>query len=183
VSDYDIEAVRQKYIGFETAVTRGRYPVEHDSIRRHCHMVDDPNPLFLDPEYAGRTKYGAVICPPSGWLAMYFASLGPWPPAFEPLVPMVPTPGKRIINMGQEMEWFAPILVGDHLSVKRRVADIYQKAISIDPEAVWIVSESIITNQRDKTVCIVRNTLLIHRTPQEVEAEGRSPSAGREAAS
>ena len=167
---YDIEAVRQKYIGSEIAKSRGRYPGEYDAIRRHCHMADDNNPLFLDPEYAASTEHGAVLCPPSGWLALYFASLGPWPAVFEPLLPIVPAPGKRIVNMNQEVEWFAHIKVGDHLSVRRRVADIYQKGISIDPEAVWIVAEAIITNQRDETVCAIRNTLLFHRTPEEVAA-------------
>jgi acyl dehydratase len=170
VAGYDIEAIRRKYVGFETAKARGRYPVEHDPIRRHCHMVDDNNPLFLDPEYARNTAHGAVLCPPSGWLALYFASLGPWPAAFEPLFPIVPTPGKRIVNMSQEVEWFGRIKVGDHLSVVRRIVDVYQKAISIDPEAVWIVAEVEITNQRDEKVCVIRNTMLTHRTPQEVAA-------------
>lgn len=167
---YDIEAVRQKYIGFETAKAKGRYPVEYDPIRRHCHMVEDKNRLYLDPAYAAKTEHGAVLCPPSGWLALYFASLGPWPAAFEPLFPVVPTPGKRLVNMSQETEWFARIKVGDQLSVVRRVADVYQKGIQIDPEAVWIVAEAVVTNQRDETVCIIRNTLLTHRTPAEVAA-------------
>lgn len=167
---YDIEAVRQKYIGTEIGKACGRFPVEYDPIRRHCHMVDDNNPLFLDPEYAKGTEHGAVLCPPSGWLALYFASLGPWPAVFEPLLPIVPTPGKRIVNMAQEVEWFGRIKVGDHLSVRRRVADVYQKGISIDPAAVWIVAEAIITNQGDDTVCVIRNTMLTHRTPEEVAA-------------
>jgi acyl dehydratase len=167
---YDIDAVREKYIGFQTAKARGRYPVEHDPIRRHCHMVEDNNPLFIDPKYAETTEFGVNLCPPSGWLALYFASLGPWPAAFEPLFPMVPTPGKRIVNMSQEVEWSARIKVGDQLSVVRRVADVYQKGITIDPEAVWIVAEAIISNQRDETVCVIRNTLLTHRTPDEVNS-------------
>lgn len=177
-ADYDIEAVRRKYVGFETKKARGRYPVEYDPIRRHCHMVDDNNPLFLDPQYAAGTSHGAVLCPPSGWLALYFASLGPWPAVFEPLFPIVPTPGKRIVNMSQEVEWFARIKVGDHLSVRRRIADVYQKAISIDPEAVWIVAEAIIENQREETVCIIRNTLLTHRTPEEVAAAKAASTPG-----
>ncbi len=167
---YDIEAVRRKYIGTEIAKARGRYPVEYDAIRRHCQMVDDNNPLFLDPEYAKTTEHGAVLCPPSGWLALYFASLGPWPAVFEPLLPIVPTPGKRIVNMAQEVEWFARLKVGDHLWVRRRVADVYQKGISIDPEAVWIEAEAVITNQQEETVCVIRNLLLTHRTPEEVSA-------------
>jgi len=168
--EYDIEGVRRKYAGYETAKVRGRYPVEYDAIRRHCHMVDDNNPLFLDPEYAAGTSHGAVLAPPSGWLALYFASLGPWPAVFEPLFPIVPTPGKRIVNMSQEVEWFARVKVGDHLSVVRRIVDVFQKGISMDPEAVWIVAEAEITNQRDERVCMVRNTLLTHRTPEEVAA-------------
>ena len=164
---YDIEEVRRKYVGFETAEARGRYPVEYDPIRRHCHMVDDNNPLFLDPVYAKTTTHGAVVCPPSGWLALYFASLGPWPAVFEPLFPIVPTPGKRIVNMSQGVEWSTRIKVGDHLSVRRRIADVYQKAVSLDPVAVWIVAEATITNQRDETVCVIRNTMLTHRTPEE----------------
>lgn len=170
--DYDIEAVRKQYVGFETALAKGRYPVEHDPIRRHCHMVDDNNPLFLDREYAQTTAHGAALCPPSGWLALYFASLGPWPAAFEPLFPVVPTPGKRIVNMSQEIEWFAHIKVGDHLSVQRRIADVFQKSVSLDPEAVWIVAEAIISNQRDETVCVIRNTMLTHRTPEEQATNG-----------
>jgi hypothetical protein len=92
---------------------------------------------------------------------------------FEPLFPIVPTPGKRIVNMSQEVEWSSRIKVGDHLSVTRRVADVFQKAISIDPEAVWIVAEAVITNQRDELVCVIRNTLLTHRTPEEMAAAAR----------
>jgi acyl dehydratase len=170
MAGYDIEEVRRKYIGFATAKAQGRYPVEHDPIRRHCHMVEDNNPLFIDPAYAGGTEHGAVLCPPSGWLALYFASLGPWPAAFEPLFPIVPTPGKRIVNMSQEVVWSARIKVGDHLSVVRRIVDVYQKGIQIDPEAVWIVSDAEITNQHGEEVCRIRNTFLTHRTPAEVAA-------------
>ncbi|KKK78743.1 hypothetical protein LCGC14_2840520, partial [marine sediment metagenome] len=50
------------------------------------------NALFLAPQYAETAQHGAALCPPSGWLALYFASLGPWPAVFEPLLPIVPTP-------------------------------------------------------------------------------------------
>ena len=77
---------------------------------------------------------------------------------------------------GCQLEWFERIKVGDHLSVKRRVADVYQKAITLDPQAVWIVAEAIISNQRDETVCVIRNTLLTHRTPEEVAAAQKEAS-------
>ena len=57
--EYDIEAVRAEWIGRKTPLYHGRYPVEYDPIRRYCHMVEDDNPLFLDPEYAATTKWAA----------------------------------------------------------------------------------------------------------------------------
>jgi acyl dehydratase len=169
-TDYDIEKVRAEYIGKETSTVRGRYAVDHDPIRRYCHMVDERNPLFLDPDYGRNSRYGATICPPAGWLAMYFAGFGPWPPTIEPMLPIVPTPGRRFVNLIVETENFKPIKIGDRLSSRKRVADVYQKAISLDPEAVWITGETIISNQNDEVVCIVRNTYVVHRTPQEVAA-------------
>ena len=71
---YDIDAVRKEWIGKRTPVNLGRYPVEYEPIRRFCHMVEDTNPLFLDPHYADTTKYVSVIVPP----VMTSAFSGPW---------------------------------------------------------------------------------------------------------
>ena len=74
---YDIKAVKQQWEGHETPLVWGRYPVEHDPIRRHCHMLDDTNPLFLEE---GR-------CPPV--MVDFFASRGPWPPADYDIFPLL----------------------------------------------------------------------------------------------
>ena len=42
-----VEARRR--IGTETPIRWARYPVEHEPIRRWCHMVACDAPLFLDP--------------------------------------------------------------------------------------------------------------------------------------
>lgn len=174
---YDIERVRAEWIGRESEPVRGRYPVEYDPIRRHCHMIDDTNPLFLDPEYAARGPYGAVIAPPL--MLDYFAGGGAWPPDRAPeyeglpaglLLLQVPTPGDQLINLSQEIECPRPVRVGDWLSGRMRIADVYQKPIKLDPAAVWIVSEHILSNQRGEVVSIVRNTILTHRKPEEVAA-------------
>ena len=62
---YDIKAVKQQWEGHETPLVWGRYPVEHEPIRRHCHMLDDTNPRFLEDG----------DCPPV--MVDFFASLGP----------------------------------------------------------------------------------------------------------
>lgn len=169
---YDIEAVRQEWLGRTTEIVRGRYPVEYDSIRRHCHMVEDTNPLFLDPEYGESSVHGSVIAPPV--MTRYFAGAGVWPPTTDNpmnIVREVPTRGERMINLNTEWEYVLPARVGDHLSQQTEVTDIFEKSIRLDPRSVWIVTETRITNQHSELVAIGTNTLCTHRTPEQVETE------------
>jgi len=183
--DYDIEAVRAEWIGKKTPRSHGRYPVEYDPIRRHCHMVEDENPLFLDPSFAKDTPHGGVIAPPV--LAGYFAGDGAWPPTGGPtqgkrssseeiepegsIIGDVPTRGERLINMNVAWEYFAPVRIGDELSSETVLADIFEKSIRLDPKAVWIVTARRIFNQNDELVATNTNTLLTHRRPDVVAAE------------
>ena len=167
---YDIEAVRAEWIGKKTARTPGRYPVEYDPIRRHCHMVEDDNPLFLDPSFAKDTAYGGVIAPPV--LAGYFAGNGIWPKSeAENAIADVPTRGGRFINMNVAWEYFAPVHVGDQLSSETVLTDVFEKSIRLDPKAVWVVTERRIYNQSDELVATNTNTLLTHRRPDQVAAD------------
>jgi acyl dehydratase len=168
---YDIEAVRKEWIGKKSPVTVGRYPVEYDPIRRHCHMVEDTNPRFLDPEYAATTPEGAVIAPPV--MVDYFAGQGVWPPVQEGprLQQLIPTPGDRFINLNQTMEFLKPIKVGDRISSQVEIVDVYIKPIGLDPRAVWTTTATRMTNQDGELVAVVTNTVLTHRAPEEVAAE------------
>lgn len=161
----------RKLIGSETETVQGRYPVEYDPIRRYCHMNDDTNPLFLDPQYARQTSHGEVVCPPL--LVGNFAGPGIWPPARDlPALPPIPSPGDRNINLTTEYEFFKPVKVGDHLSIKSRIADVYIKSIRLDPKAFWTKTERIITNQDGEVVAVATNLGVRHRTPEEVKAAG-----------
>ena len=157
-------------IGTETPPRRGPYPVEYYPIRRTCHMVGDHNPLFLDPEYAKKTRYGAVTCPPA--MVNHFSGPGAWPHSMMESMITVPTAGKRAINLTVEAEWFKPVRVGDWLSEKHRLADVYIKPIRLDPKAFWTVQERIISNQDGEVVCIERNTGVQHRTPEQIAEAG-----------
>lgn len=156
---YDVKAVKAQWEGYETPLAWGRYPVEHEPIRRHCHMLDDTNPRFLDEGW----------CPPV--MVDYFASKGPWPPGeydILGLIRQIPTPGTRLINLNQEFEWFLPVRVGDRLGAKHKVAAIHQRGTKLDPLSVWIRTETTIVNQREEVVAKRTNQILIHRTPEEI---------------
>jgi hypothetical protein len=184
---YDLAAVRLEWLGKVIGRGSGKYPVEHDPIRRHCHMAGDANPLFSDPNFArDQGPYGVVIVPPSR-LPLYFAGRGPWPrrsndepgarndaakPAAQPRFTLgVPTPGNRGINMATAWDYFQPIRVGDHLTSVLSIIDIFIKAIKLDDQAVWIVSQTQFFNQDQVEVARWRNTTLVHRSPKQIAAD------------
>lgn len=168
MADYDIDKIRKEWIGKETALVVGRYPVEYDPIRRYCHMVGDLNPLHLDPEFAKAQGYKDVVCPAA--IVRNFALPMPWPPGDGEQSVRPPTLGDRSINLTNEMVYLKPIVIGDRLSAKQRLADVYIKGIRLDPKAVWTVTELVILRNGEE-VFIERNIGLSHRGPDEVAAD------------
>jgi acyl dehydratase len=67
-------------------------------------------------------------------------------------------------------EYRQPVRVGDRLSSETRIADIFIKPIKIDPQAVCIVTELRLTNQRDEVVATCRNSVLVHRSKRQIAA-------------
>jgi N-terminal half of MaoC dehydratase len=185
VSEYceRILAAARGQIGRETAVRWALYPVEHEPIRRWCHMVECNQPLYLDPAYAAATRFGRVVCPPL--MIPIFATLGlpsrpsssgpaiDWPPVgpdgrADDLDP--PTAGTRSINLGGTLEFRERVFVGDRLGSKVRLVDVYLKRIKIDPEAFWIVTETLYLKQDERVVAVNQNTLIRHRDRDQIAA-------------
>ena len=158
---YDIKAIKRQWQGHETPLAWGRYPVEYEPIRRACHMLDDANPMYIEEG----------VCPPV--MVDYFASLGAWPPReydIIGLVRQIPTPGDRLINLSQDMEWFLRVRVGERLGVRHKVTSINLRGTRLDPLCVWIKTETTVVNEREEVVAIRSNQILVHRTPEEIAA-------------
>src|SRR5688500_20262309 len=41
------------------------YEATRDNIRHYAHGIGDDNPLWCDPEYAAKTRYGRIVAPPA----------------------------------------------------------------------------------------------------------------------
>ena len=104
------------------------------------------------------------------------SSSGPaidWPPSrpdgrADDLDP--PTAGTRSINLGGTLEFRERVFVGDRLGSKVRLVDVYLKRIKIDPEAFWIVTETLYLNQDERVVAVNQNTLIRHRDRDQIAA-------------
>ena len=45
------------------------FKVEEGAIQRYAQAIGDPNPLYNNPDFASKTKYGRLLAPPgfTGW--------------------------------------------------------------------------------------------------------------------
>ncbi|MDO8687865.1 MAG: MaoC family dehydratase N-terminal domain-containing protein [Dehalococcoidales bacterium] len=162
----------RKLIGRETKPVKAKYPVEYEAIRRWCHMADNANPLFLTPEYANKTKYGGVICPPG---AIQLVARRTWPlEQEEESLPAIPKPEGMDVPfaMGHEWEFLKPVKVGEQLWYKRRIANVEMKAMRYEPHTFWTTNEQIFMTEAGEVVCIFRSWGLAYRRVDALRKAG-----------
>ena len=124
------EAIKQ-LIGTSGAMKY--YEVEKGAVRRFAEAVDDNNPLYMDEEYARKSKYGSIIAPPGffGWplkqtrgspLAVDI------PPELEAAFEKAGYPLSLVLDGGMEYEFFAPIRAGDILTAVTTIRNLRERS-------------------------------------------------------
>ena len=91
-----------------------------DTIKHYCRAIGDVNPLYLDRDYAAKTRYGGLIAPP-GWL--YSVFWGSWD-----LRRGFGLPGVHGLHSGDGWEWYRPIKEGERIHAERALTDIQEKS-------------------------------------------------------
>src|ERR1700692_2756043 len=81
------------------------YEATRDNIRHYAHGIGDDNPLWCDPDYAAKTRYGGIIAPPS----FLFAT--------SPLVSgcVGGLPGLHAMWSGADWTWHKPVRRNDEI--------------------------------------------------------------------
>jgi acyl dehydratase len=150
-------------------------PVERSEIRRFAQAVMDDDPIFWNDAYVKNTRYGDVVAPP---LFALFAHRRP-PGSPDPLaaaatdldfdgfagllttgLPPVPLPGlPRLLNGGNEVEFYQLPKLGDRITARAKYLDISEKT-GRSGTMVFIVIETRYTNQREELLMISRVTLI-----------------------
>jgi acyl dehydratase len=92
------------------------YEATRDNIRHYAHGIGDDNPLWCDPAYAARTRYGTVIAPPSFVFALnrilsgYVGGL----------------PGIHAMWAGADLTWEQPIRRGIEVRSEAHLKDLVE---------------------------------------------------------
>ena len=140
------------------------YEVSEHEIRRYCDAVDNLNPLYLDKGEAEKSIYGGIIAPPL-FHSIPFATSLPLSelredgrPAALPGSPMVPLKVTRTMFGGTEIEFVRPVRPGDILTSQTKIADIYERMGRSGTNLVFVIRETIFTNQKGEVVAVERST-------------------------
>lgn len=134
--------------------------IDKGLIRRYVEAVGDTNPLWQDVEYARSTRYGGIIAPP--WLLCALMATFPIVSQSKTLpsaVPEVTLPREHILDGGGEWEFFLPLSVGDTITSRTRLANVFERQGRIGL-MLFFVYETSYTNQRGELVARSSSTLI-----------------------
>ncbi len=150
--------------------------LEREGLRRFTQAIMDPDPLYWDDAYAKTTRYGQVITPPiyCSYLARRAQpgeedsvtrafqenpesdGIGGIREKVKGALPPVPTPFKRILNAGNEIELRQYPKLGDRIYSQARYYDIKERVAKDGQHMLIVTTENIYTNQNGEVLCMLR---------------------------
>lgn len=92
------------------------YEATRDNIRHWAHGIGDDNPLWCEPDYAAKTKYGCVLAPPS--------FIFPLNRSFSGYVGGLA--GVHAMFAGIDVSWHKPMMLGDQFTTKVWLKDLVE---------------------------------------------------------
>ncbi|MBI4332955.1 MAG: MaoC family dehydratase N-terminal domain-containing protein [Chloroflexi bacterium] len=127
------------------------YDVEKGAIKKFAQAIGDPNPLWQDEEHARKTVYGGIIAPPTFAISL----------RHDPFMDRVKQMAnfKRILNGGNDIEYFQPLRPGDVISVTGKVIDIRERAGKTGKMA-FLTLELSFKNQKGELAAKIKNLLI-----------------------
>lgn len=113
-----------------------------DTIRHFAHGIGDNNPLWTDPDYASKTRYGAIIAPPCILYSMDLTCSGN----------VGGLPGVHAMFSGTRFEWYSPIKLNDHITTTAYLSDLIEKSSAFAGRSILQGYETIFKNQSGDVV-------------------------------
>ncbi len=159
ITEEGLAAMRAKF-GVPYYMIRQNEVASKDAIRQFCNGIGDDNPLYRNPEYATRTRWGHIIAPPTFLYAVAC------PQGMEGL------PGVHAFYCGCNWEWFKTIHVNDELTCVDYPIDLVEKHGKMGGRQFLQIGRTVYYNQRGEIVGIQkRETMRVER--QQAKERGK----------
>jgi hypothetical protein len=150
-------------------------PLEKDMIRRFVQAVMDDDPVYYDDDFAGSTKFGGVVAPPLYPVHAFRRPAG----SPDPLdifkenreadgstgigasvgLPPIKSPYKRLLNGGNEIEFYRCLRVGETAVSTSRYVDVSLKD-GKNGKLLVVVIETDVRTQDGEPLLLNRQSLI-----------------------
>ena len=141
ITDEGIRELKSR-IGSYYKLTFGNSEVTADAIRHFARGIGDLNPLWFDEKYAGKTRWGVIIAPPTYLYGVIYPT-GMKAGGLS---------GVHAFHSGNEWEWYKPIRKGDHITGTYQLKDVVEKPSQFSKRILIVDDEVKFYNQRDELV-------------------------------
>lgn len=119
-----------------------------ETITRFARGVGDTNPLWNDEEYAGKTRCGCLVAPPS-WLYSVIGAGAQFG-----------LPGVHGFHSGDDWEFFIPVLLGDRIKSEETFTGFEEKTGDFARRMIIEHRERLYFNQRNELVARARGAVI-----------------------
>jgi acyl dehydratase len=120
LTDAGIARLRQRIgLYYKPPALPHNYEVTWDGIRHFAWGYGDNNPLWCDPDYAAKTRWGGLIAPPSFLYTMGEPLEPDHTPEEKALLKGDPLIGLGAYQSEMQFEWWRPLVPGDRLKLQR----------------------------------------------------------------
>jgi hypothetical protein len=169
----DTQANYDRYRGMTGEPVTSVMPLERDTLRRFAQAIIDADPTYFDDAHAATTKFGQVVAPPL--YPVHAFRLPPGSP--DPLdalcrdpqadgsqgsmglgfgLPPVEMPYRRLLNGGNDIEFFRALCVGEKVVGHPRYVDVTLKqgrsgpmlVVTIETRFTTEAGEPLLTNRQ-----------------------------------
>jgi len=177
-SDMYVTPEMKALIGSESDACESSQEATWSEHRRFIQAIMDEDPIYYDEEYAKKSRYGGIVCAPLFPSSVDRRPMGTPDPLTEgfknnpdfdgrgggregggqgglPRIDLSNLP--RMLNAGNEIEFFQYMKPGERTITKTRIADIYERE-GRSGRMVFIINETELRNEKGELLMISRQT-------------------------
>ena len=117
ITEQGLNDLRQRIgVTITDSIEPWNYEATRDAIRHYAHGIGDDNPLWCDPDYAEKTKYGSIVALPSflfstnRFISGYCGGLS----------------GVHAMWAGADWTWHKPVLRNDAITTEAHLKDLIE---------------------------------------------------------
>jgi acyl dehydratase len=129
------------------------YVVTKRDITRFAQAIGETNPIYFDENYTKSTKHGVILAPPLFCQIFTFEDVpaDQLPKDGSPIEIDVPIPAQRTVGGASSYEIFQRVKVGDQITVKSMLTDVFTKQ-GKSGKLYFVIVETKFSNQEKKLV-------------------------------